>query len=390
MKIAYFSDFFYPEIGGTQQSVMTLGKEMAKRGHEVYFYAPHYAKKDFRLSGVPVKEIDLGKNVKITRLASLPFIGGPTGQSRIVLPGFLQWLKIKKTKPDIIHTQSFWMAGLEALFASKTLNIPIAGTNYMSSAHYKTISNFYFKYVPWFYNQCDYITTPSKWAFTELVSHGLNKPHQAISNPIETEIFTSLNGDNSELKKKYNFSRNTLLFVGRISEDKSLDVIIKALPLIKENIPDVEFVLVGHGSAEDSLKRLAESLGVEKDVKIFSGRKGRQELAEIFRASEIFTIASTSETQGMSMLEAMACGIPTIAARAQSLPEYIDETRGILIEPGDYRALAEKTIALLKNKKERQKLGANGRKYVEKFSISNIARAWEEIYKKVITFISPP
>jgi 1,2-diacylglycerol 3-alpha-glucosyltransferase len=383
MKIAYFSDFFYPQIGGIQTSIMALGRELARRGNEVWFYVPRYSKEHYEISDVPETEPDLGPNVRIVRLPSLPFLLEARNRSRVVIPGPCQIRNIIRERPDVIHTQTFWLAGIEALIAGRFGSIPVIGTHHLAAAHYVQVREFYFKYVMWFYNHCDHVTAPSAWSFQEMTEHGFNRPHEVISNPIDTAIFNSVGKGKEELKKKYGLSKNTLVFVGRISGEKNLDVIVRALPLIKKEVPDIEFAIAGRGSDEELLRQMAESLGVGDRLK-YLGMLGREAVAELDAAAEIFVVTSTSETQNMVMLEAMAAGVPVIAARAQALPEYVPAEAGLLIEPGNHEALAKEAVTLLKDPKRRAVLGAGGRKYVERFSVTNIADQWEGIYKKVM------
>src|SRR5665647_286871 len=105
MKIAIFADNFWPEITGISDSIILLGKELVTLGHEIHFFAPYYSPKDFKVANIEPKELDLGKNIKIHRLFSFPYIGSPTKQSRVVIPLGIQSLKCRKEKFDIIYTQ---------------------------------------------------------------------------------------------------------------------------------------------------------------------------------------------------------------------------------------------------------------------------------------------
>ena len=138
--------------------------------------------------------------------------------------------------------------------------------------------------------------------------------------------------------------------------------------------------MAGHGIAMESLKNLAKELGVEKEVK-FLGTLDKQMLAKIYRASKIFAIASTSETQSMTLMQAFGCGLPAIGVKARALPEYINQRNGFLVEPGDYKTLAEKFVFLFKNPIERQALSMGALEFIQNFSAERIAGAWEEIYK---------
>ncbi len=383
MKIAYFSDFFYPQIGGIQDSITALGKELGERGHQIYFFVPYYSKKHYLVSNLPQREPDLGLNVRIIRLPSLPAFES-VNRSRIVLPGLFPWLKFQKANFDVIHVQSFWPVGWTGVAAAKLFRIPIIGTNHLAAAHFVQLGKFYFHYLLWFYNRCDYVTAPSAWSFrAEMLPYGFRRPYETISNPIDVETFGLSSEKKEILKKKFGLSKKAIVFGGRLAPEKHIDVMIKAMPKLLKRFPDINLALAGRGAEEGNLKKLSEKLGVQASVK-FLGNLDQNNLAALFHASEIFVVTSESETQNMVMLQAMACGLPVVAVRAQALPEYVNDENGFIIPPGDSAVLAEKVEFLFAKPSTLKNLGLKARHYVERFSVPNIAGQWERIYKKVV------
>ena len=389
MRIAIFSDNFYPELSGISDSIISLAKELDARGHAVNFYVPSYSEANYKKVGLPAEEITLGENTKITRFFSLPY-GTGTGQGRVVVPTGLRWLRVKRFKPDIIHTQLFFALGLEALIASKILKVPIVGTNHTSVQEFvryspirsRTIENLLIRYVSWFYEKCTLVTMPSKSVINEMRQFGFSGECRIISNPIDTKTF-SPSSRKTNLKNKLGFSKFTVIHAGRLARERKIDVIIKAIAASKQIIPEIELIIAGGGSYEKELRFLARSLGVENSIK-FLGVLSKPALAEAYNASEIFAITSTADTQSLVMMQAMACGIPVIGVNARALPEYIRPENGILIEPGDVKALTEKIIFLHKHKNIQKKLGDGARAYSIRFSAPEIAQQWEKIYEKVI------
>jgi glycosyltransferase involved in cell wall biosynthesis len=118
MRIAIFSDNFYPELSGISDSIIALSKQLARRGHFVDFYVPKYTKENFAAAKLPPTEIDLGKNIKVHRFNSFPYETG-TGQGRFVIPDGFRSITIFRSHPDVIHTQLFFGVGLEAIFAAR-------------------------------------------------------------------------------------------------------------------------------------------------------------------------------------------------------------------------------------------------------------------------------
>lgn len=390
MHIAIFSDNFYPELSGISDSVITLAKELSKRGHFINFYVPRYSANDYKIAELKPEEPNLGENIKIVRFSSFHF-GAGTGQARCVVPLILRYLKVEKFNPDIIHTQHlFFGVGLEALIAAKILKKPLVGTNHTAIKEFlkyspvrgKWFSDIVLKYVDWYYGKCTLTTAPSRSVIDEMKQLGFSGEYRVISNPIDTETFRPL-PNKSRIKKKFGFGENVIVHAGRLAPERNIDVIIRALPLVKQRMPSVELVIAGKGVDEKNLRHLAKSLGVEQNVK-FMGFATKPVLAEIYNTGKIFVITSTSDTQSMVMMQAMASGLPIIGVKARALPEYINSKNGILIEPGDEKTLAKKIVFLLTNGGEREKLAAGARKFADKFSAPEIAKEWEEIYKAAI------
>jgi len=390
MKIAIFSDNFYPELGGIQDSIASLGKELSKQGHKLDFCVAQCSTKDFAIAKLPVKEIELGVNVKIHRFSSLP-VPSPTKQSRLVIPTGRRWRQLKEFKPDIIHSHTFFGLGLEAIAAARYLKVPLVGTNHWvitefnnySPAFAKLFAKLSLKYVNWYYNQCDFVTAPSETVFTEMIEHGFFKPHQVMSNQIDLAVFKPSEIRRPELKKEFNLSDFTVIYAGRLGDEKKVDVIIRAIALVKEFVPNINFAIAGHGSAENRLKALTKKLHLENEVKFF-GTLSKIKLARLYNAADVFTIASTSESQSMVLLQAMACGLPVIGVDWRALPEYINRHNGYVIKPNDPMPMADKIIHLSRHADERKLLGDGGLKYVEQFSAENIADKWEKLYERVL------
>jgi len=392
MKIAVFSDNFYPELSGISDSIATTATELGKRGHTVKFFVPKYSKKNFRIANFPLREIHLGGNVHIHRIRSLPF-PGPTRQSRAVSPVGVTTLAVKKFNPDIIHTHLFFGVGIKALTAAKVLGIPLVGTSHTpitEFVRYSPIRSKWFmslsaRYVSWYYNRCDFVSAPSQAIFKEMNMTGFRKPCQVISNPIDISAFTPVSDERrKKLKEHFQLSDRVALYTGRLAPEKNIDVIIRAITLVKKTVPEVNFAVTGHGSARESLEKLVKELHLEKQVK-FLGTLHRKEFIKIYQAADIFAIASTAETQSISLMQAMAVGLPVVGVRWLALGEYITEKNGFLVKVGDHKTLAKKIIFLLRHPEKRKALGRGGIKTVKNFSIPKVADQWEEVYKKVIS-----
>lgn len=397
MKIAIFSDNFYPEMSGISDSIVSLAKGLAARGHKIVFYVPRYSRRDFAVSKLPFHEPDLGENIEIVRLFSLPYKAAPTKQGRLVLPILSSYRHIKTFDPDILYTQLFFGAGLEALFLSRLLKKPLVGTNHTplleflkySPVRWKWLENAGMKYVNWYYRHCVFVSAPCRALLTEMESFGFRAKSRVLSNPLELSDFSPSSSaeEKQRLKKQFGLSEHALIYTGRLAQEKNIDVMLRAMAIVKKTIPDISCAITGHGAAEASLRRLVRALGLAKQVR-FLGYVPREEFADVYRAADIFTVMSTAETQCLSMMHAFASGLPVIAADAYGLPEYVPKNAGFVVTPGDVVGLAGRMVHLFSHPEEMMRLGENGRNFVREFSVSAVANEWERIFRTILGEVS--
>ena len=139
--------------------------------------------------------------------------------------------------------------GLEALIAAKILKVPFIGTNHTAISEFirhapikgKWLEKAGLKYVNWYYGKCELITAPSRSVIDEMKFYGFNKESHVISNPVDIRTFSPL-PDKNRLRKKFGFGNNTIIHAGRLSPERKIDVIIRALPLVKKEFPKVNVI----------------------------------------------------------------------------------------------------------------------------------------------------
>jgi len=217
-----------------------------------------------------------------------------------------------------------------------------------------------------------------------MLADGITAPARAIANPVDMKIFNDQEKiDQAAVRKKYNLSKPLVVYAGRLAFEKNIDVIIKAIKIIKKDFPSINLALAGHGQAEASLKSLVKELGLMESVK-FLGTLDHYDLARLYRSADVFAIASTSEVQSMTIIQAMACGLPAIGVNYNSIPELIRPDSGLLFEPGNSEDLAKQIIKISADTDLRQKLSRGALSFAPKFSAANIAREWVKLYEEVI------
>jgi 1,2-diacylglycerol 3-alpha-glucosyltransferase len=384
MKIAVFTDTFLPNIDGVVTSILNLVKGLSDRGHKIFIICPKYSK---------MKEEFSYKNIEVIRVSGIPALFYPNYK----LTGFLSTDLIKKFKSediDIIHFMTPLTLGLEAIFISKILKIPLVGTfhtffgdpNYLKHVKmdYKFFENIVWRYSKFFYNKCDLITCPSETTKQELILHKHTKLIKVISNGIDFSVFD--NSKSKKVKNKYNKNGFLLLFIGRIAYEKNILYLLECFKNVTNKISNVKLILIGEGPEMKEVKEKLKELKIEDKV-ILLGRVNHDELVKssIFGACDIFVSASVTENQPMTVLEAQANGLPCVVMNERGMKTLVKNNfNGLLVENNNQAAFSDAIIYLLKNKTVLSKFRKNTLSEIKKHEVSKVIEIWEKTYKSLI------
>lgn len=387
MKIAIYSDTFPPQINGVSKIVYDSAVELVKLGHEVCVFTISSGIKDKHQDELFKK---LGFN--IVRIPSIPIYVYPG--FRLALPLGFSNRKLKKFNPDIIHTHTPFSVGWELVLPSKLLHIPVVGTYhtffnfYLKHAYldYKWVNKWSWDYTLDYYNNCNIILCPSKSLADELKSHKLKKPVQILPNGINTNLFIPVPSilKKQELKKKWKIERKSLVYMGRLSYEKSVDLIIKAMAEMVKQVPTLKLLILGDGPERKKLEKLVSELNLKKNI-IFLGFVYDKKLVEALQVNDIFLTASKTENMPLSVMEAMAVGLPVIAVDALGVPELVkNNVNGYLVQPDNCSQIVKKTLELLRDDEKIKTFGKASRKKAVDYSLENMAKSFEKIYKEII------
>lgn len=386
MKIAYFTDTFFPSINGVVSASYLFAKGMKNLGHEVKLFAPHKRNELYEHDGVEVEGIS---SVSINKLYS---------DTRVVKPLFpYKYKKVKKFDPDIIHFHTPFILGTEAIVYANLLNKPLLGTfhtNFMDPDYSKVLKvermSALWEKVLWkvnnvFFNRCDVVVTPSIAAKKKLSENNLKKQIKVVNNPIDLNLIKKVSDEKlSLLKKRYWLGENVLIYVGRISQEKSLITLILSFKKVLEKIDDAQLLLIGGGPQEMELRDLVIGLGIERSV-VFVGKVKYEKLLSegYFQLGKCFVTASASECQPMTIIEAMAFALPLILADSEGNPEMVDGN-GKLTPVGDVDAMAKEMIQVLMDEDLRLKYSKKSFELVKKYSIEKVCLDMEKVYQELL------
>lgn len=186
-------------------------------------------------------------------------------------------------------------------------------------------------------------------------------------------------------KKKINESNKAPVIgtVGSLFEIKGQKYLIEAMKEILESYPLATLEIVGEGPERENLKKLVHKLGLEKNVSFLGQKRG---IAKIICGFDVFVLPSLAETFGIVVLEAFACGVPVVATRVDGVSDIIENGEsGILVKPGDSRAIARGAIEILDHPVRAAKLKQGGLKRVKLFEWTKVAKDIEELYGKLVS-----
>jgi glycosyltransferase involved in cell wall biosynthesis len=235
------------------------------------------------------------------------------------------------------------------------------------------------RYTTTLFNRFPQVTTPSDTMQRELIAHGLRVPLFAISNGVDTGLFQPRNNH-----WQPNPNHITILHIGRLGREKRVDATLRAFANIVSAHPNIRLLIVGVGSESNSLKTLSSTLNVADRVQ-FMGFVPHNRLPEIYQKADIFVTASTIETQGLVVLEAMSSGLPIVGVDAMALPDLIRHgVNGYLVKPGNEEALAASMTQLIQSVELRHYMGRKSRSLALQHSLPKISQAYERLYQDAI------
>ena len=382
MKIAMFTDTYKPQINGVVTHIEEISNFFVKRGHKITIFAPGTGKFKIR---------KLSTNFEIVKVWSIPFY--LYKGYRIPMTRLKNISKIFEEEPfDIIHIQTPAIMGIIGSLMSKRFSIPIVGT-------YHTLLPEFFPYITKgkFQDIIKKLSGHPVNRYTKFVYSRLNYtivPSNEIKKYIEScgvkNVVCIPNGINLKIKKtekidirKYNIPKNKklLLFVGRMSFEKRVNILLKSMKYLEDE--DVFLALVGSGPYLKKYKELAKKIKL-KNVKFFGYVKD-EILYSIYNSADIFVSPSDSEVHPMTFLEAMAFGLPIIGVNKCGAKDVIkDGFNGFVAKPRNSVDLAVKITKLISNEKLIEKFSNNSKKMIKQYSIENTGKKLLELYKKLL------
>lgn len=380
MRILIGADTFSPDVNGSATFARSLAAGLAARGHDVHVMAPAKRGK----VGV-FTEQHVGQDLTVHRVYSWRWLPHPW--LRFMIPWRIKANAeriVREIKPDVIHFQSHIIVGRGLVTSAVKHNIRLVGTNHTMPEnmlqHVAILPHFmhgWLTRIQWasarkWFIQADEVTAPTRRAADFFEKHtGIPNVH-AISCGIDSRDYTP------------DFSprtRNIVTFLGRLDEEKHVDELLTAITKLDPAL-DVQVQIVGDGEVRRQLEAKARALGIA-DRTTFTGKVSYDELRAALTRTTVFGMPSRAELQSIATMEALASGLPVVAANAMALPHLVHpDENGYLYEPGDVDAMAGYlTKVLTAPPKELERLKRGALRTVEAHDIQRTIDVFEAIYR---------
>lgn len=383
MKILLAGQAFYQHNNGQAVFTINLAEGLAEAGHEVMVLAPSD-------TGHAYQTTQNGVALQTVPALHLKYNANITGFSeRLVAQTGAAF------EPDVVHIQDHYFLSRSVLRMIRQRPVKHIGTNHFLPANLidnirlpgwlrNPVQSWMWSNMLEVYNRLDGVTTPTETGVRILKRAGLRTPVQAISCGVDRWNFRPRPElDRMAIRQKYGLrlDQTLLLFVGRVDREKCLDTIINALATLGRH--DLQFVIAGTGSDLHDLKALCEERALGERV-IFTGFVPDHDLPLLLNSADAFVMPGYAELQSIATLEAMASGLPVLAANACALPELVTpDVNGYLFAPQNSTDAANGITTLLNNRTRWAAMGAASLVKIETHTRANTIQRYLDWYHHV-------
>lgn len=387
MRIGLFTDTYPPFINGVSTSVYMLKKALEKKGHQVYVVTMnnesfHYGYDEdntvIRIPGLPIGIYDY----RVSTVYPLKAMN-----------------IIRKWKLDVIHSHTEFSVGTFARFIARQYNIPLVHTYhtlyedyiyYITKGYFDKPSKKVVEYLTQFY--CDKtaneLIVPTKKIYDLFKEkYNVDKNIYVIPTGIEIDRFyeENINPDSvDEVRKKIGVSKKdfNIVFVGRLAKEKNVDLLLSAQEMINEKEDNINLIIIGDGPDMEEYKETAKKLKIDKHV-IFVGKVPWEDIPKYYHVADVFATASTSETQGLTVIEAMAASVAPICIDDESFRNtVIDGLNGRIFKTK--KEYVDIVFELYKDRKKLSSLQKQARLNAEVHSSKYYGERVADVYQHAI------
>lgn len=376
LRVLMMSDVYFPRVNGVSTSIETFRSCLPDFGVETTLLAPRYA-----------NESD---EDGIVRISGRGVPGDP--EDRMV-----NWRKFRDAaqrlagKHDLVHVQTPFLAHYAGLSAARAHHLPCVLTYHTLFEEYL---QHYVRFLPGASlralarrvsrSQCDSVTAvivPSSAMLDRLSTYGVSTPIHVLPTGISLARFEQHAPGSFRADHGVPPTAPVGLFVGRVAHEKNIGFLLDVTRHLLRSHPDFILMIAGEGPARASLIREVRQTGLEQSVRFIGYLDREKDLPRCYAAADVFMFASRTETQGLVLIEAMACGLPVVALAEMGTCDILHPNRGAVTPAEDVEAFSRAVASLIGDPPRRQRLSAEASEYSRTWSDSAMASRLADLYR---------
>lgn len=375
LRILLTPSAYYPHVGGIEELTRQLALALIARGHEAAVLTNRWP--------AGVRRTDVLDGIHVTRLrfplpskrplAALRFLATSPRAVEALLRHVRRW------RPDVVHVigagpPSAYLAALHARLRAPLVFTAQGELTFDAHRVFERSATL-LAGLRRMLRHADAVTACSEFVMRDLESlEEIGAPSYVIPNGVEPADFASATPETQW--EPY------VLAVGRLVPQKGFDILLDAFA--SEQLEGLNLVVAGDGFERESLEAHAATLGLGPRVR-FVGSVDRARVSALLHGACAFALPSRGEPFGIALLEAMAAGVPSVAAATGGIPELVrDRENALLVEPENPTALAEALARVVRDEPLRERLVRTGRKTAAELNWSRIADRYEHVYLAVM------
>ena len=318
MNIVMLTNTYLPHVGGVARSVEAFTREYRRRGHNVLIVAPEFSEK------IPDEK-------DVVRVPAIQNFNGSDFSVALPLSGELTD-RLDIFEPDIVHSHHPFLLGMTALRIARGRELPLIFTHhtlYERYTHYvpadsDALRRFVIELATRYGNLASLVFAPSESIASLLRQRGVTTPIAVVPTGVQLENYQ--NGNGAKAREEYGIPASAYVVghLGRLAAEKNLEFLSSAVVEFMQRNENTHFLVVGTGSMTPALKEIFMSRGMQDRLHMPGTLQGEAQ-RDAYSAMDVFAFASTSETQGMVLTEAMAAGVPVVALDASGCREVIED-----------------------------------------------------------------
>lgn len=376
MRIGMMADAYKPHISGITNVIALSKKFLEKAGYEVYvftFGGGDYVDDEpniIRTRGVPL--VDTG----------LYFSARHSSEAQKILQ-----------KMDIIHVHHPFTSGQLAIRYSRSQGIPLVFTNHTrydlyAQAYLPMVPDalgdaFLRTYMPTFCKACDLVIAPSAGLKEVLVKLGVESPIDVIPNGVDVQPFQFVDQPISRQILGFNEQDILLTYMGRIGPEKNLPFLLRAFAGIAKSYDNVSLMILGDGPERENLEDRVRVMGMNERVK-FMGMIPYTELPRYMASADVFVSASVTEVHPLSVIEAMASGLPVVGIQSPGVGDTVEDgVTGYLAPEEDLAVYTAKISRIITDQDARIRMSTTAKEVSSNYSIENTTKIMIDRYQKL-------